>query len=178
MTETFRQSEKPITWRYCQKPNLPQLTWRIGSTQWAGGHLRQELAIDDAPPQIGFSPHQILLHHHPKSQNSGLETQNRLKATSHQKLVTDGTSDKMVPTHTVRLTTNLPRAEPNANNSLLSTRSRGGGEGGGNPRVSSFAQNSNRIRLELYASLLVYITQALIKLLYGFIGPKLGWKKD
>ena len=85
---------------------LPQPTWRIGSTQWAGGHLHQALAIDGVPPQIGFPPLQILPHYHPKSQNSGLETHNRLEATSRQKLAKDGTSPKIALTRSVRLTTN------------------------------------------------------------------------
>ena len=37
---------------------------------------------------------------------SGLEAQNRLEATSHQKLATDGASPKLAPTHTTRLVPN------------------------------------------------------------------------
>ena len=95
------QPEKQITQRHSQKQNLPQPTWRVGSTLWAGGYLHQKLAIDGVSPQIDFLQHQILLYHHPKSHNSGLETQNRLEAISHQKLATDGASPKMVPTHPV-----------------------------------------------------------------------------
>ena len=56
----------------------------IGSTRWAGGQFHRESAIDGAPPQIGFPPHQILSLYHPSSQNSGLEAQNGLEATSYQ----------------------------------------------------------------------------------------------
>ena len=146
--------------------------------QWAGGHLHQKLAIDSALPQIGFPPHQIFLHHHPKSQNSSLETQNRLEATSHQKLVTDGASTKMVPTHTEWLTANhheldqLIWAGVNLSSEHVVTG------GWGSSRVSSFVRNSNRIRLELYATLLLYITQPLIQPLYGFLGSNLGWKRN
>ena len=47
--------------------------------------------------------------------------------------------------------------------------------GGGDPRVCSFAWNYNRTRLELHATLLVYITQSLIQSLYGLLNPNLGW---
>ena len=47
-------------------------------------HDGLESSIDGAPPQIGFPPHQILSLHHPTSQNSDLEAQSRLEATSHQ----------------------------------------------------------------------------------------------
>ena len=87
------KSSKTKTWQHSQKTDhlatlpeikLSQPIWRIGSTQWDGGHLHHILAIDGAPPHIGFPPHQILFYHHPKIQNSGLETQNRPKATSNQ----------------------------------------------------------------------------------------------
>ena len=84
-----------------QPETNPYQTWRIGSTRWAGGHLRQKLAIDGASLQIGFPPRQVSSYHHRKSQNNSLETQNWLEATSHQKLATDGASFKMVPTHTI-----------------------------------------------------------------------------
>ena len=50
-------------------------------------------------------------------------------------------------------------------------RSQGAGGGGGAP-ISSFAQNSNLTRLELYAIglLLENITQLLIQPFYGFLG--------
>ena len=48
----------------------------------------------------------------------------------------------------------------------------------GDPRVSSFAQNSNRTRLELYAIILVNITRPLIQPLYGFLGPNLDWTRE
>ena len=93
------------------KPSQP--IWRVGSTQWAGGHMHQKLVIDGAPPQIGLPPHQIPPYHHPESQNRGLETSNKLEATSHQKLATNGASLKMAPTHTVYMTLHqLKRAGP------------------------------------------------------------------
>ena len=46
------------------------------------------------------------------------------------------------------------------------------------PRVSSFTHNFNRTRLELYAILIVNITQPLIQPLYGLLGPNLDRKKD
>ena len=75
---------QPTTTLATQPENDPHQTWRVGSTRWAGGHLHRESAIDGVPPQIGFPPHQILSLYHPTSQNSGLEAQNRLEATSHQ----------------------------------------------------------------------------------------------
>ena len=67
-----------------QPENDPHQIWRVGSTRWTEDHLHRKSAIDGAPPQIGFPPHQILSLHHSISQNSGLEAQNRLEATSHQ----------------------------------------------------------------------------------------------
>ena len=58
-----------------QSANDPHQTWWVGSTRLARGHLHRKSAIDGAPPQIGFPPHQILHLHHPTSQNSGLEAQ-------------------------------------------------------------------------------------------------------
>ena len=39
---------RKTTWRHSQK-NDPHLTWRVGSTQWAGGHLHWESAIEWRP---------------------------------------------------------------------------------------------------------------------------------
>ena len=49
---------------------------------------------------------------------------------------------------------------------------------GGVPCVSSFAQNSNRTRLELYAIPLVNITRPLIQPFNEFLDTNLGWKRD
>ena len=106
VTKTWLRSQKSRPPGDIARKNLPQPIWRVGSTQWAGSHLHQELVIVGTPPQIGFPPHQILLHRHPKSQSSILKTQNRPEATSHQKLTTDGASPKIIPFHTVWLTTN------------------------------------------------------------------------
>ena len=81
---TITLATQPETTLATQPENDPHQTWRVGSTRWAGGHLHRESAIDGAPPQIGFPPHQILSLDHPTSQNSGLEAQNKLKATSRQ----------------------------------------------------------------------------------------------
>ena len=39
---------RKTTWRHSQK-NHPYLTWRVGSTQWAGGHLHRKSAIEWRP---------------------------------------------------------------------------------------------------------------------------------
>ena len=91
---------QPATNLATQPENNPHQPWRAGSTRWGGGHLHQNWAIDGVPPQIGFPPHQTLPLHYPISQNNGLEAQNRLEATSHQKLVTDGASPKLAHTTT------------------------------------------------------------------------------
>ena len=66
--------------------------------QRAGGNLHKKLAIDGTPLQIGFPPYQILLYHRPiRSHNNGLDTQNKLEATSHPKLATDGASPMIAP---------------------------------------------------------------------------------
>ena len=113
----------------------------------------------------------------PIGQYSDFEDQNRLEATSHQKLAADGASPKLIPTHTESLyffhhdLDQLTRAGPTHHPSTWHG-------GGGGQRFSSFAQNSARTRLELYAILLVNITRPLIQSLYEFLDPNLGLKRD
>ena len=71
------------------------------------GHLHRESAIECAPPQIGFPPHQILNLHHLISQNSGLEVQKQARGHLSPKLATDGVFPKFTTfTHTTRLIPN------------------------------------------------------------------------
>ena len=116
----------------------------------------------------------------PKGQYSGLEDQNRLETTSHLKLVTDGASPELTPLTLKAYNTPTTSWANSHELGQLTIRARGtrGGGGRGSPRVSSFAQNSNRTRLKLYVILLLNITQPLIQPLYGCLGPNLGWKRD
>ena len=120
--------------------------------------------------------YQILLYHHPKNRNSGLETQSRLEANSHKKLAIAPLPRWFL------LTLNDPSPTTTSwtfSHELVTNHHRGRSHGrGGGPRVYSFARNSNRTRLKLYATLLVFIIQPLIQPIYRFLGQNLGWKRD
>ena len=73
----------------------------------------------------------------------------------------------------------LPQAGPTYTGWLNSLSvARAYGVGGGSPRARHFARNSNRDQLEFHTALLMYYTtQTLVKLLHGFLGPNLDWKR-
>ena len=103
------------TWRHSQKNRSPENTARkkpsltdlVGwkrTVSWrpplseTGDRWRPSVNWLPSIPNLTLPP--------PKKSKQQLETQNRLEATSHQKLATDGASTKMAPTHSIWLTSN------------------------------------------------------------------------